>query len=92
MALNGLVLFIFVFRDFMQWAIHRLLHNVKKMDVGISQSAPQHRRNGFCCTHALPLDGKILTTELRIHSTGVGFGINSFFVFTFYTCYRAAVI
>jgi sterol desaturase/sphingolipid hydroxylase (fatty acid hydroxylase superfamily) len=79
------LLFIFVFRDFMQWAIHRLLHNVGWM-WEFHKVHHSTEQMGFAALMRYHWMENIIYRSLEyIPLAMIGFGINDFFIVHIFT-------
>ncbi len=79
------LLFIFVFRDFMQWAIHRLLHNVKWM-WEFHKVHHSIKEMGFAALMRYHwMENIIYRTMEYIPLAMIGFGISDFFIVHIFT-------
>ena len=81
----GQLVFIFVFRDFMQWAIHRLLHNVKWM-WEFHKVHHSTKEMGFAALMRFHWMENIIYRSLEyIPLAMIGFGIDDFFIVHIFT-------
>jgi sterol desaturase/sphingolipid hydroxylase (fatty acid hydroxylase superfamily) len=81
----GQLLFIFVFRDFMQWAIHRLLHHVDWM-WEFHKVHHSTRIMGFAALMRYHWMENVIYRSLEyIPLAMIGFGINDFFIVHIFT-------
>ena len=79
------LVFIFVFRDFMQWAIHRLLHNVKWM-WEFHKVHHSTKEMGFAALMRYHwMENIIYRTLEYIPLAMIGFGISDFFIVHIFT-------
>ena len=79
------LLFIFIFRDFMQWAIHRLLHNVKWM-WEFHKVHHSTKEMGFGALMRYHWMENIIYRSLEyIPLAMIGFGISDFFIVHIFT-------
>ncbi len=79
------LLFIFVFRDFMQWAIHRLLHNVKWM-WEFHKVHHSTKEMGFAALMRYHWMENIIYRSMEyIPLAMIGFGISDFFIVHIFT-------
>ena len=79
------LLFIFVFRDFMQWAIHRLLHNVKWM-WEFHKVHHSTEEMGFAALMRYHWMENVIYRSLEyIPLAMIGFGISDFFIVHIFT-------
>jgi sterol desaturase/sphingolipid hydroxylase (fatty acid hydroxylase superfamily) len=79
------LVFIFVFRDFMQWAIHRLLHNVGWM-WEFHKVHHSTKQMGFAALMRYHWMENVIYRSLEyIPLAMIGFGINDFFIVHIFT-------